>query len=271
MLFTTPERLQSTIDTMKLSPKHRTLNLLASPDIPDLAFHVPSHFTTLKILRCAKHRDGGTLLVDGSSTYNAVRLDKWQAHRHKNHTLVVGHKRGVRIRLGDLAELPHWARCRSQFSEGEQDELRRQFGRLTGGSDGGKSGWDEVKGAVAAIMGIVGGGVKLSAGLSGSAGGVYARYTFGMHALEIGAAGAKIAAVATAAGPAVVLGVGAATAVYFIPWESLFGWLKGALACIWDKIGALWERFKDWVRSWFSSQGEETSLDIFPRPATFSK
>lgn len=265
MLFTTPERLQDTIDAMELSPKQRTLNLLASPDIPEISFHVPGHFASLKVLRCARHRDGGTLLVDGSSTYNSVRLDKWQAHRHKNHTLVVGYKRGVRIKLADLVSLPNWARCRSQFSEAEQDELRRQFGRLGGG----KGGWDDVKGAVAAIMGIVGGGVKLSAGMSASAGGVYAKYTFGMHALEIGAAGARMAAVATAAGPAVVLGVGAAAAVYFIPWESLFEWLKAALSCIWDQIRALWERFKSWVRSLVSSQ-EETSLETVPRPAKFS-
>jgi len=209
---------------------------------------------------------GATLFVDGSSTYNDVRLDKWQAHRHKYHTLVIGHESGVRIKLTDIVNLSNWARCRSNFSESEQAELRQHFGTLSG-----KSRWDEVKGTVAAIVGIAVGTVKLGVSLSGAAGGIYVKYTFGFHALELGAAGAKMTAVVTAAGPAVVLGVTAAAAVYFVPWESLFDWLKRTLFCLWDKICALWQRFKDWVMSLFASESPvKTSLDAVPWAMEFS-
>src|SRR6266516_3636181 len=58
MAFTTAEGLQDTIDTIKLSTEHRTLNLLVSPEVPEISFHVPSHFSQLKVLRCVKHRGG---------------------------------------------------------------------------------------------------------------------------------------------------------------------------------------------------------------------
>lgn len=267
MLFTTPENLQNTIDSMQPTAKHRTLNLLAGPDIPEITFHAPAHFTQLKVLRCARRHDTGTLLVDGSSTYNGVRLDSWQARRHKAHTLVIGYKRGVRIRLSDMVSLPDWARCRSAFSDDEQAELRGHFETLGGGKT---TQWEDVKGVVAAIVGIATGTVKFGAKLSAAAGGVYVKYSFGLHALELGAAGAKMTVVATAAGPAIVLGVTAAAAAYFIPWETLFGWLQVALSCIWEKIGALWQKFKDWVVSLFSSQSSEGLKSGFPGRIGFS-
>ncbi|KAL0930123.1 uncharacterized protein CTRU02_214943 [Colletotrichum truncatum] len=251
MAYTSVALLQQTIDAAELSGKHRVLNLLFSPEIEDVTFDVPSHFSHLKILRCAAKGDKGRLFVDGSSTYNNVRLDKWQQHRHKNHTLIVGDERGVRIKLNDIVSLPHWARCRSNFDESEQQELFQQFEKL---SD--KTAWDNIKGVVSTILGIAVGAVKFGVRFNGSAGGIYVKYTFGMHAIELGAAGAKVSAVATAAGSAVVLGVAAAAAVYFIPWDSLFAWLKGAFSSFWDKIRKLWQQFKGWVVELFTKESE---------------
>ncbi|KAF9875302.1 hypothetical protein CkaCkLH20_07122 [Colletotrichum karsti] len=251
MAYTTVDRLQQTIDAAELSGKHRVLNLLFSPEIEDVTFDVPPHFSQLKVLRCADRKNTGKLFVDGSSTYNNVRLDKWQAHRHKNHSLIIGDERGVRIKLNDIVSLPHWARCRSNFDDSEQNELFQQFEKL---SD--KSGWDNIKGIVSTILGIAVGTVKFGVRLSGGVGGIYVKYTFGLHALELGAAGAKVTAVATAAGSAVVLGVAAGAAVYFIPWESLFAWLKGAFISFWDKIRSLWQKFKGWVMDLFTKGSE---------------
>ncbi|KAJ0277262.1 hypothetical protein CBS470a_010366 [Colletotrichum nupharicola] len=193
MLFTTAQGLQDTIAAIKTRSKHHILNLLVSPEVDEIWFHVPSHFNQLKVLRCAAE----------------------------------GHERGVRIRLADIANIPNWARCRNQFTESEQAELRQHFDTLS------------------------------------AVGGVYVKYAFGFHALELGAAGAKAATVVTAAGPAVVMGVTAAAAVYFIPWESLMDWLKGALSFLWGKVCAVWERFKDWVMHLF---GGHTG----PRPMEFA-
>lgn len=227
---------------------------------------MPSHFSQLKVLRCALRRDGGTLFIDGESTYNNVCLDKWQAHRHTRHTLIIGHERGVRIRLSGITNLPNWSRCRSNFSDEEQENLRQHFDTLSS-----RSRWDEVKGTVAAVVGIAVGTTKFSMAVSGAVGGIYAKYTFGLHAFELGAAGAKLTTVATAAGPAVVLGVTAAAAVYFIPWEGLWNWLKSAFSWLWDKICQLWDRFKSWVMSLFSSESsEKTTQRGLPRPMAFS-
>ncbi|KAI8203405.1 hypothetical protein K4K54_010116 [Colletotrichum sp. SAR 10_86] len=254
MLFTTVELLQQTIDAAELSAKHRVLNLLFSPEIEEVTFDVPPHFSQLKVLRCADRRDHGKLFVDGAATYNNVRLDKWQAHRHKNHTLIIGDERGVRIKLSDIATLPHWARCRNNFDGAEQNEIFQHFQNLSG-----KSRWEDVKGIVSSILGLATGAAKLGVRLSGAAGGIYAKYTFGLHALEIGAAGVKVSAVATAAGSAVVLGVAAGAAVYFIPWEGLFEWLKRAFFSFWDKICSLWQRFKGWVVDLFTGGSEVES------------
>uniref|UniRef100_L2FT74 Uncharacterized protein n=1 Tax=Colletotrichum fructicola (strain Nara gc5) TaxID=1213859 RepID=L2FT74_COLFN len=230
MLFTTAQGLQDTIAAIKTRSKHHILNLLVSPEVDEIWFHVPSHFSQLKVLRCAAEGTKGKLYVDGSSTYNNVRLDKWQAHRHKRHTLLLGHRRGVRIRLADIVNIPNWARCRNQFTESEQAELRQHFDALSG-----KSRWNDVRAVVSAIVGLAVGTVKPKIAANAAVGGVYVKYAFGFHALEIGAAGAKAATVINAAGPAVVMGVTAAAAVYFIPWESLIDWLKGALSFLWDK------------------------------------
>ncbi|KAF5499046.1 hypothetical protein CGCF413_v007769 [Colletotrichum fructicola] len=183
MLFTTAQGLQDTIAAIKTRSKHHILNLLVSPEVDEIWFHVPSHFSQLKVLRCAAEGTKGKLYVDGSSTYNNVRLDKWQAHRHKRHTLLLGHRRG--------------------FTESEQAELRQHFDALSG-----KSRWNDVRAVVSAIVGLAVGTVKPKIAANAAVGGVYVKYAFGFHALEIGAAGAKAATVITAAGPAVVMGTG---------------------------------------------------------------
>ncbi|KAF4814907.1 hypothetical protein CGCSCA5_v007445 [Colletotrichum siamense] len=119
-------------------------------------------------------------------------------------------------------------------TELEQAELRQHFDTLSG-----KSRWNDVRAVVSAIVGLAVGTVKLKIAANAAVGGVYVKYAFGFHALEIGAAGAKAATVITAAGPAVVMGVTVAAAVYFIPWESLMDWLMGALSFLWDKVCAV--------------------------------
>ncbi|KAM7190168.1 hypothetical protein V8F33_009645 [Rhypophila sp. PSN 637] len=266
--FTTVDGLQATIDNLTLTDSGKTLNLIASPELSQMSFHVPSHFRQLKVLRCAPPDNQGILFVEGSSTYHKVRLDEWQAHRHKRHRLVIGHERGVRISLGDqLATLhPHWARSRNEYTEVEKDQLRQHFERLPK-----KEPWDwnEMKGPVSAIMGILLGAAKFTAGVAakGASGGMYVKYSFGLHAFELGVAGTKASVIATAAGSAVVLGVGTMAAIYFIPWDSLFDYMKSALSWLWDKICAIWNRFVQFVRSLSSSQHQSEKPITGHRPS----
>ncbi|KAM7186440.1 hypothetical protein V8F33_011833 [Rhypophila sp. PSN 637] len=255
--LTTADSLQAAIDNLTLTDKVKTLNLIASPELLQLSFHVPSHFRELKVLRCASPGNQGVLLIDGSSTYHNVRLDEWQAHRHKRHRLVIGHERGVRISLGgQLATLhPHWSRARNEYTEVEKAQLRQQFERLP---EKGPWDWNRVKGPVSVIMGIIMGAAKFTAGIAakGAAGGMYVKYSFGLHAFELGVAGMKASVIATAAGSAVVVGVATMAAIYFIPWDSLFDYMKSAMSWLWDKICCIWSRFVGFVRSLWSSQDQ---------------
>ncbi|OTA62650.1 hypothetical protein K449DRAFT_422176 [Hypoxylon sp. EC38] len=265
--ITTVEDLQETIDSLRLSPKRTILNLIASSEVSEISFHVPSHFERLKVLRCASKRDKGRLLIDGSSTYHNVRLDKWEAHRHKNHTLILGFQRGVRIKLAGITPNTPWARivrAREDFTSSEQDDLLSQFEKLAHNSE-----WEEIKGTVAAIMTLVVGTYKSVTGMKTELGGIDVKYAFGLSAAELGMAGAKITSVATAAGPAIVLGVVAAAAVYFIPWDVVFDYLKTGLSWLWDKICKLWERFKCWVQNLFTEASTEHSQDYMHRPMAF--
>ena len=103
---------------------------------------------------------------------------------------------------------------------------------------------NRIKGTVATILTLVIGTYKSVTGMKTELGGIDVKYAFGLSAAELGMAGAKITSVATAAGPAIVLGVVAAAAVYFIPWDVVFDYLKTGLSWLWDKICKLWERFK---------------------------
>ncbi|KAI1206700.1 uncharacterized protein F4807DRAFT_220775 [Annulohypoxylon truncatum] len=267
---TTADALQETIDTIKPTSKRTVLNLLASSEVPEISFNVPSHFDKLKVLRCASKRDKGKLLIDGSSTYHHIRLDKWEAHRHKYHTLILGYQRGVRIKLASIAPNTPWSRIvrnHEDFKQTEVDEILQLFEKLAGTNGQ----WDEIKGTVAAILSLVIGTYKSVMGMKAGEGGIDVRYAFGITAAELGVVSTKLAPIATAAGPAVALGVVAAAAVYFIPWDMLFDYLKSGLSWIWDKICKLWEKFKCWVRSLFTG-ASETPPDTMPKRAmTFSR
>lgn len=272
MYYTTVEGLQGTIDALGDVRKYPTLNILASREIPELLpFHAPSSFEELKVLRCARRDDQGTLMINGSSTYAKVRLDEWQERKRYGHTLVLGFERGVRIKLSNVANLQNWGRCRDTFSEAETAEVEQKFKELPPSTGS----WDNAKGTVAAIMGIVVGGGKFCMSLkaSGAVGGLCFKYSFGIHSVQIGMAGAKFSAVATAAGSGLVLGMAAAAAVYYIPWGSLLDWLQGALCSIWNVVSSFWQSFKDWVMRLFSSSTTHEGRGAgggLPRPMRFS-
>lgn len=235
-LVTSPEALAGTINEVKDDPEHRHLLLLASSEIEYLDFHVQST-SSLMVFRVAKQeRRRKQLFVSGTSTYNGVRLDEWAATRHSRKVLL---GRGVHVEV-DLAGSHRWDSAASVLSSAQRDEIRAHLQRMHNTRMSGNW-WREWKGTVAAILGIVVTGAKLTFGMKAAVGGIFVNWSFAGHVFQAGAFGAKASAVATAAGPAVLLGAGVAAAVYFVPWESLFQWLRGALSRIWDWICDLWE------------------------------
>lgn len=248
VFVTTPADLQDTIDnTIKPNAKYGPLWLLFGPGITSTTFDVPGNIPELQVHRFAPDGVRKRFEIAGSSTYHNVRLDKWEAHTHKRHVLKLGHPMGVIIKLEGLMDIRSWCMASRSPDEDKQADLEENFERVRRH----KGDWDEVRKPVAAIFGLLLGTTKFIAGLKLTAGGFYAKYAFGMHAAEIGMGGVKLTAVATAAGPAVVLGVAAAAAVYFIPWTDLFSWLKNAVSWMWDKVKDIWDTFICWLKRLF--------------------
>jgi hypothetical protein len=262
-IVTTDDWLQATINDVKRDKRRRRLTVLVSGEVDEISFDVHSCIRTLKILRCGDSDANRQLLINGSSTFGEVRLDMWQAKRRKR-SIYLG--LGVQIKV-ELNGNSSWARSTNEFDAFQQEELRRYVRSM--GHISTNSAWDEWKGPVAVILGLAVGAGKFAFSMKVAAGGMYAKYKFGMLAVELGAAGAKGSVVATAAGPAILLGVGVAAAVYFIPWDSVFKWLEKVIAWLWEGMKAIWARFQSWVTSFFGNDvAEEESF--MPRPMRFS-
>ncbi|KAF1738142.1 hypothetical protein CRV24_000064 [Beauveria bassiana] len=201
LLVTTPVELQTTINKIKRKGKLGALILLFGAGILGAKFDVPGIFPELQVHRGASTSAEQRLVIEGSSKYHEVRLDKWEAHRHKNHVLKLGFQKGVVIGLEGLTALsnPDWCKARNNLDEAERADLDKNFEQVRRH----KNDWETVKPYVAAIYGLLVATTKFVAGISATAGGFYAKYAFGHHAAEIGMAGAKVTVIATAAGPAV--------------------------------------------------------------------
>ncbi|KAK8105312.1 hypothetical protein PG999_008671 [Apiospora kogelbergensis] len=125
--------------------------------------------------------------------------------------------------------------------------------------------WEKWQGPIGHIIGILT-GAKNAHSMRATAGGMFVEYHFGAAALSIGAAGLP-QAITLAAGPAVMLGVGAAAAVYFVPWEAVFKWLWGVVKKMFQSFLAVWERLMRWVASKLSgSSSEGKNKDGRPMP-----
>ncbi|KAK8128714.1 hypothetical protein PG984_009822 [Apiospora sp. TS-2023a] len=114
--------------------------------------------------------------------------------------------------------------------------------------------WEKWEKPIGHIIGILT-GAKNAQSMRATAGGMFVEYHFGAAALSIGAAGLP-QAITLAAGPATMLGVGAAAAAYFIPWEAVFKWLWGVVRKMFQSFLAIWERLMRWVASKLSGASQ---------------
>ncbi|OQV00790.1 hypothetical protein CLAIMM_06241 [Cladophialophora immunda] len=137
-------------------------------------------------------------------------------------------------------------RNNNSLSGSEKDEMKRQLRHMENVDMNG-SWWHEWRGPISVILGLAAASVKFVVELEATTGGVFVEYKFGLMSLKAAAGGVKASALLTAAGPAVLLGVGVAAAAYFVPWDKVFSWVKSFFSWIWDRICNLWESFKTWV------------------------
>lgn len=83
-------------------------------------------------------------------------------------------------------------------------------------------------------MGLVAGTSSFAAGMDFGAKGIYVAFNFGKMSFAAGAGQTHLLAAASATAPPILLGMGAAAIVYFVPWKNLFAWFQGIFAGVWD-------------------------------------
>ncbi|GAB1315445.1 hypothetical protein MFIFM68171_05655 [Madurella fahalii] len=154
----------------------------------------------------------------------------------------------VRIRVGMDQGSPWSSAMRSSesLSSEDKEKLRTHLQAMENADMDGKW-WRAWKGPVSAILGLAVAAGKLAIGLEATVAGIFVEYTFGYMSWKAAAAAPKTSVTMTAAGSAILLGVGVAAAVYVIPWDGLFSWFRGFFASIWDWMCNVWAKFKSWL------------------------
>ncbi|RDW58658.1 hypothetical protein BP6252_13134 [Coleophoma cylindrospora] len=260
LLVTSVEELQKAIETIRKKFRHcEVLTILVSTQVDVLyRFVVGSRCQTLQIFRCGSDTNrSGRLLIAGDSTFNRISIDEWQGEE----------RNGRRLLLGDGVGMTVNSRWRSSvassvynLNQEQQEELKAHLEAMRDGKMH-KKWWKQWKGPVAAILGLMTTTGKIVMGLKVSAGGAYVSFNCAAFSLQAGGGLFKTCTVATVMGPAVLLGVGVAAAVYFIPWGDLISWIGSLVSYLSSTIWRLWEGFLSWwnqwqedIRIWWSQQ-----------------
>lgn len=245
VLVTTSDWLQDTIRDVRRDGRRKTMVIMASTDVTHITFKVwSSSIKTLKVLRCGHYDDPeGCLIINGSATFAGARMDEWHSSRPKRRDVYLG--KGVCIQV-DSDTAPSWLGSTDSLSYEQRQIVRGYMQRMQNTNMKG-CWWKKWRSLIAGFLGVVITSVKLAAGFKASASSVFVNFKLGTAVLQAGAFKTSLSAIATAAGPAVLLGASAAACVYFIPWEDLFVWLRGAFDTLWDWITSLWSKLKIWL------------------------
>ncbi|KAH9207415.1 hypothetical protein DL95DRAFT_450347 [Leptodontidium sp. 2 PMI_412] len=254
ILVTTDDGLRGTIRRLRKYPQYAQYNklvILASHQIEFISYKVSGRFHTLVIHRCESHQQAGlssgVLFIDGASTFNRVRMDRWGDVPPTRELKLEGR---IAFRV-DANWSNSGAGFRSNYplSSSGQRQVATHLSDMEMAYKRGEW-WQDWKGAIAGILGLVTAGSKFAMGLDATAKGMFVQFQWGGMSLKAASASSKLATMATGAGPAVVLGVGVAAAVYFIPWVDMFNWLEeNVFSRFRSWFAALWEHFRSWLNS----------------------
>ena len=246
-LVTDPCLLQVTIQKAE-ERGAKSLVLIASGSLTDLLFHVGDGVSDLKICRCGYDKNVQDYLkVQGTCTFNKTFLQEWQEQPDNTKRLILGP--GVIIEV-----IPNmssgWELPQESFEYSKQEKVSKSVEQMIQTSMDGNW-WEQWKAPMAAILGSLSGAARFAATMNLTAGGAFVQYKFLGSQLAVGTAALK--ASAALSGGCIVLGTGVAAAVYFIPWESFFEWLKQAFKWLMHKINELWTKVKEWLASCVST------------------
>ncbi|KAK7757400.1 hypothetical protein SLS62_000412 [Diatrype stigma] len=253
VFVTTPEWLQRTINYIEDAGRCQELTFFVSKKIDEIEFAVDACIHALNIVRCHHHpRSRSRLLIKGSSTFSSVRLDEWQAKRHR-HALYLGEGIGISV---DMADRTAWADSVASLPEAQREQVYGHF--LCMKQDAGAAGaegpwWDGWKRHMAIVVGFLSGVGAIAPTFEVSAEGCYVEYRFGAPTAVAstkphhGSKAAPTVVVHTAAGPAGLLKAGVPAPIYFIKWDSLLKWVRGALSVVCSKYWSVLDRLLSWM------------------------
>ncbi|SPJ71113.1 uncharacterized protein FTOL_00841 [Fusarium torulosum] len=209
---------------------------------------------TLKVLRCGQQAGvHGDLIINGASEFDDTYLDEWESRPHPDAKVYLG--QGVRIRV-DLEHSRFWSESKSNISRSEQQDVRDALNKMQKTNKEGNW-WDQWKGSVASILGILVMGHKSMAGASASASGFCFSIKYGSLAFNFAKGSAAASAVATAAGTAIALGAVTGLAVYIIPWDKFLPWLGNTMSSWGTWFKSMWDKF--W--GWWNGSSERTGCN----------
>ncbi|KAF6821403.1 hypothetical protein CPLU01_12537 [Colletotrichum plurivorum] len=248
IIVTAEVGLQSILNGLEDDEYCHELVLVVSGNLSRIEFHVPSNISVLLVLRCSLSRpDEGRLFVDGHSTFRETELQDWAGMDHKKRSVFFGPGTVVTVDPRSKAWQQSTESLRRNLNPHEKENIRRRVDEMKATRTEGGNWWDKWSGSLAAILGILAGGSKLVAQASAAVGGTLVDFNCGLFSLKVAKASAGISGIATAAGPAVLVGLGVAAAIYFIPWKELFEWLGRIVSWLPDAFATIWETFKSWL------------------------
>lgn len=250
------------------------LVLVVSEHIEGLGFHVApnrGYPHSLGVIRgCRDRRSSNSrstkLLIDGASTFDGIRLDQWTASK-QNGQVFLGPNVHVRVHMGEPGSL-----FKEHFSAGK--DIQSQLSFLNDCPMVGKW-WKDWQGPISSIIGLAASTMKISASLRTTASGFYLSHSsVCWGSWTVGASHVTGTAVLTAAGPAVLLGAGAAAAVYFFPWTEFFTWLGSFFSTFFKWLTSLIAGIRQKLAEWSSSKVKQKPLPALapaPPPPAYEK
>ncbi|TFB04156.1 hypothetical protein CCMA1212_004099 [Trichoderma ghanense] len=252
-------RLSAVISAAEKSEAYDNLVIIASGFISHLYFDIGAEILDLRVYRCeALLNVEEYLYLDGCSTFHGQPIRSWEAMHHEaKFWLGPGVVLDLDSHIGQLGILSDDSSSMSDF---DQEKVQSNIEKMDNVKMEG-SWWDEFRAPISAIVSILARAAKFAhAGfIKMTSGGMFVQYKFVGFALF--SAAAAVAVDAVSAGTALLVAPGAAAAIYFIPWESVFGWLNSVVSWLKAGIKKIWDKVKNWLATCASTIRDTLGLD----------
>lgn len=261
-LVTDPDRLRHILDDEELiCDGQEECYLLVSDFVPEIYFRIDKRIADLVILRVACRNREVELMIDGASTFGGTRIDEWQRKKHERQLWI--DPNNVKIRVDSFDTGSSWSIPPS--TNEHKAEATRYIQHMQNTPMEG-TWWEDWRAPLAALLGVAAGGVHLVTKMHLSAKGAYVAFRFGSTFVQAGAGALDFSASAAFVGPPILLGVGVAAAVYFVPWDSLLKLLGGFFASFWNWLSGLMNK----IHSCFEEKNSKEKRSSRGRPIHYA-